>query len=875
VVRNAADSTLSVFYGVPFVGPRIGPLSGTALVAPQFSVPVTIPVGLGVSDVQAVDTTGSGRLDLVVTNNLTAQMTILRNLGGGTFAPPAPYSRAGTGLSAVDHARSPEVMSLDATAGVAAGSFTTGGPRDLVTINPGSETLDVLAGLGGGRFANPVAIQTHGPARVVRVADFTGNSIDDLAVLTATGLSIYLGDGRGGFLPPTTYAVPPESSGLSVADLTGDGRLDLLVGDDYGDVLVLLGNGDGTFQPYHEADQGIELAVADLTGNGSKDVIFADQGLDRVVVHYGAGSSTVLGDRSSGLLSPGAVTLADLNGDGIPDLIVANSGSNNVLVYPGLGDGQFGPATNGGHGYFVGTNPTGIAVANLNGQPDLIVANSGSNDVSILLGQGKGSNFTLVPGPRIKTDAGPVAVAAGDILGTGKTDLAVANGQANDVQVFPGIGGGFFGQTPTTYAVGQAPSGLFLGNFDGSGTGIATLNAGSDTISLIGRDGVVQTIATGGLRPSSGFAGDFTGSGFSDLVVGNSGDGRLSLLTGGPGGLSLSQEIASAAVPSPTALSFAGVTDGVLSFYAATAGREAASLLTFDLGAQGGAAGVVPGAGLAAGTGQSVGSVLAAATVGAFQQAAQLLGLRGSALDLIAPLLTVSVIPGEPGGAQLEGEVALLANFLPSTGAAVAQRLAFPHPEGASGGGAVEEAKGKPEAREAPEAELPPWAQFAVGLERAWEELRVEMLRRLGIDPRAAGQAVSAPGRESPAPVQAPGVPDRQGRAQPLPGRSKTGLTPGDEPTLKDSPPTRRTTLDVVGAAIADLAGGPFSGSRHGNRSSDRTREVLVVGDRLALPVAAAATLASAEGLARSIGSRRFPLRRRPRTMSGRPMFTR
>ena len=154
----------------------------------------------------------------------------------------------------------------------------------------------------------------------------------------------------------------------------------------------------------------------------------------------------MLGDQATGLLAPGAVKLADLNGDGIPDLIVANSGSNNVLVYPGLGNGQFGPALNGGHGFFAGTNPTGITVANLNGQPDLIVANSGSNDVSILLGQGTGSSFTLIPGPRIKTDAGPVAVAVGNILGTGQQDLAVANQQANNVQVFPGVGGGFFGQ---------------------------------------------------------------------------------------------------------------------------------------------------------------------------------------------------------------------------------------------------------------------------------------------------------------------------------------------------------------------------------------------------------------------------------------------
>ena len=278
-----------------------------------------------------------------------------------------------------------------------------------------------------------------------------------------------------------------------------------------------MNQGNGTFAPYRNADQTVTLAVADLTGNGQKDVIYADQSLDRVVVDYGAGGSTVLGNQSSGLLSPGAVLLADLNGDGIPDLIVANSGSNNVLVYPGLGNGQFGPAVNDGHGFFTGTDPIGLYVADLNGDgiPDLVVANAGSNDVSVLLGEGTGSSWTMVAGPRIKTDAGPVAVAVGDFLGTGQLDLAVANQEANNVEIFPGVGNGFFNDTaPTTYAVGQAPSGLFLGNFTGSGPSIATLNSGSNTISLIGQSGVFQTIAAGGLRPVSGFAGDFYGQRF-------------------------------------------------------------------------------------------------------------------------------------------------------------------------------------------------------------------------------------------------------------------------------------------------------------------------------------------------------------------------
>ncbi len=93
-------------------------------------------MGLGVSDVQAISTNADGHLDLVVTNTLTGQVSVLYNDGDDRFAALGPY-RAGTGLSAVDPGSTPEVTSLEATAGVAAGPLTPGGPNDLVTINPG------------------------------------------------------------------------------------------------------------------------------------------------------------------------------------------------------------------------------------------------------------------------------------------------------------------------------------------------------------------------------------------------------------------------------------------------------------------------------------------------------------------------------------------------------------------------------------------------------------------------------------------------------------------------------------------------------------------------------------------------------------------
>src|SRR5262249_15341318 len=154
-----------------------------------FGFPMTLPVGMGVSDMALVDTTGSGAIDIVVTNKLTGQVSVLLNRGDGTFAAPVPY-RAGTGLSAVDPGRTPQITSLEATAGVAAGPLTPGGPTDLVTINPGSNTMDVLAGLGGGRFANPVTVKTPSPAQIVRASDFDHDGIPDLAVLSAKALSI-------------------------------------------------------------------------------------------------------------------------------------------------------------------------------------------------------------------------------------------------------------------------------------------------------------------------------------------------------------------------------------------------------------------------------------------------------------------------------------------------------------------------------------------------------------------------------------------------------------------------------------------------------------------------------------------------------------
>ena len=257
--------------------------------------------------------------------------------------------------------------------------------------------------------------------------------------------------------------------------------------------------------------------MADLTGNGTKDIIYASQNLDHVVVDYGGGQRIPVG-ASSGLLAPGAVAVADLNGrENTPDLIVANSGGNNVLMYPGLGNGQFGPALNGGQGFFTGTDPVGITVADLERRaPDLVVADKGSNDVTdpAQSVDGRGS-FTFVPGERLNLKTakqqgiGPVSTAIVPSPTGGPASLAVSLSGSNQVWVLPGVGGGFFNdQNPTIFAVGTQPGPLFVGNFTRPGQlDLVTVNAGSNDLTLISDFSrrAPREISSGGTDPVAAF----------------------------------------------------------------------------------------------------------------------------------------------------------------------------------------------------------------------------------------------------------------------------------------------------------------------------------------------------------------------------------
>jgi uncharacterized repeat protein (TIGR01451 family) len=315
----------------------------------------------------------------------------------------------------------------------------------------------------------------QGPVDVV-AADLLGNGHVDLVVANSVDgtVEVFLGNGDGTFQSPEIYTLGATPASVAVASLRGNGKLDIVTANPTNNtVSILLNNGDGTFtlQPAlstGSTDLGpTAVILADVNGDGKPDLITANISSGTVSVFLGNGNGTFGSPQSfsTGGSGPISVAAGDVNGDGKADLVVANENSNTVSVLLGNGDGTF-QTPQASQILPVGSLPVSVALANLgNGHLDIITANSGSNNVSVLLGNGKGMFQSAV---NYATGTVPVAVLVADVNGDGKPDLITANNGSNNISVLLGNGDGTF-QAATNYAVGTAPNSVAVGNLNGGG----------------------------------------------------------------------------------------------------------------------------------------------------------------------------------------------------------------------------------------------------------------------------------------------------------------------------------------------------------------------------------------------------------------------
>ena len=347
---------------------------------------------------------------------------------------------------------------------------------------------------------------------------------------------------------------------IAMADLNGDGRLDLVTANVGTDQLsVFFQSASGVFPTTPSATLNGVAVVAPLTdpysvraidvdGDGDLDIVSANHGSNNLIIwtQGSPGSFSPVTPAIGGLNSPSDLAGADLNGDGRMDLVVANTGANRVSIYFRSAAGVYpnSPSTSVGNGS-TGA-PISVAVGDMDGDGDIdiVSANQSTNNVTIYYQSSPGvfpnGQIVALGGPGI-TD-GACSVAVGDIDGDGKLDIACADRTGNNLTVFLQSSNGGFASTPTfTLAASGAPiqpTHVELADVNDDGAlDLVSSNGGNDLSIFVYQPDAAQfasepiVIGQGGSlsSPSWVTTGDFDGDGRIDLAATNAGANNVAV----------------------------------------------------------------------------------------------------------------------------------------------------------------------------------------------------------------------------------------------------------------------------------------------------------------------------------------------------------
>lgn len=506
---NGNNGTISILMG-----------KGDGTFAPSVNYPFLPGTTTSIECVLAADFNGDHNADLAVVDSFNSAVSILFGKGDGTFQAPETYP-----------------VGFNPVSGAVADLNRDGSP-DLVVANSDDGTVSALLNKGNGTFQNHVDYGTAG-AKFVVVGDFNRDGLMDVAV-TNEGypsgvVTVLLGNPDGTFAKAASYSTtsaPFLATGIAAANLSGNGKLDLITsnagafslsGGYVGQITVLRGNGDGTFQfPISLPGGGGNMGIADLNGDGKLDLVIPGPQNENllgttVAAFLGNGDGTFQpGNDYLTSTGPVAVATGDFNGDGKTDLAVVDYGSAQVSILVGNGDGTFQSHVD----YAVGVAPSSVAVGDFNGDGklDVAVANEYDGTVSVLLGNGNGTLQTAVTYP---VGGGPSGIAAADMNGDGKLDLVLAN---DGISLLLGNGDGTFQPHVDISAAGGTA--IVVGDFNGDGIpDLASADEFSTTFSVfIGHgDGTFSSPRVfwteSGSLPNSITTADLNGDGDSDIAV--------------------------------------------------------------------------------------------------------------------------------------------------------------------------------------------------------------------------------------------------------------------------------------------------------------------------------------------------------------------
>jgi hypothetical protein len=419
------------------------------------------------------------------------------NAGGGQLTIAGSGFKTGTTVTVGGTAcNNPTITATQIICTIPAKAVTCG-PAAVVVTNPDQQSATSASGFtyrtATLRFASGGANLTTGTApRRIIAADFNKDGLNDLAAVNTTSatVSVFLQMANNTFAAKVDYAVGATANDLLVADINGDGMLDIVtVGG--ASISLLPGAANGTFGTKTDTAvtglvAGTAIATGDFDGDAKPDIVVVGSGLTAYVLKNNGTTPGYFASAPTNTLvtasAPNDVAVGDLDKDGKPDIFVTNSGTvqNSVSFFKNGGTTFAAKADTGTSGM----NPFGLFVIDLDGDGnlDIVTVNKTSNNASIL----KGNGTTLTTGTTANTATGPESVIIADLNGDGILDIVTTSpAAASSWSYLQGQGNGSFaGKIDAT--AGNMSSNIVAADLNKDGlTDIAYNNSAAATVSVV------------------------------------------------------------------------------------------------------------------------------------------------------------------------------------------------------------------------------------------------------------------------------------------------------------------------------------------------------------------------------------------------------